>query len=262
MILINGQQVAMVTFPDGTPLIRTNENSPHIKLEWYYQSDSELFQIICLARHYKNKKLTLSMPYLPNARMDRVNNADEVFTLKHFSEVINALKFESVEVLDVHSAVGATLIEGLVNLSPKQYIAKAIKKIGGNVVLYFPDEGAEARYGKLFEDLEYCYGVKKRDWQTGKIIGLEIVTEGLTLKGKTVLMVDDICSYGGTFYYSAKALKKLGVAQIYSYATHTENSILAEKSKYYKLLKSGQVVKHFTAKSIFTATSEQIEIIE
>ena len=39
-------------------------------------------------------------------------------------------------------------------------------------------------------------------------------------------MIDDIISYGGTMYYSAKKLKELGVGKIYAYATHVENSLI------------------------------------
>lgn len=41
-----------------------------------------------------------------------------------------------------------------------------------------------------------------------------------------VLMIDDICAYGGTMYYSAKALKDAGAGDIDMYVTHCEDSIL------------------------------------
>ena len=52
------------------------------------------------------------------------------------------------------------------------------------------------------------HGDKKRDWATGKILGLDVT--GYPPKGGKVLMIDDICSYGGTMFYSAKKLKELG----------------------------------------------------
>ena len=39
--------------------------------------------------------------------------------------------------------------------------------------------------------------LKKRDWKTGKILGIDIAGYD-DLKGKNILMVDDICAYGGT----------------------------------------------------------------
>ena len=42
------------------------------------------------------------MPYIPNARQDRVKGPEDVFTLKYFANVINALGFRTVTVLDPH----------------------------------------------------------------------------------------------------------------------------------------------------------------
>ena len=80
-------------------------------------------------------------------------------------------------------------------------------------------------------------------------------------KGKTVLMIDDIISYGGSLYYSALKLKELGVGKIYAYATHTENSVLdPEKGTLIKLLRNGTIEKLYTTNSIYTGNEEKIEI--
>ena len=75
----------------------------------------------------------------------------------------------------------------------------------------------------------------------------------LTLDGT---IVDDISSRGGTFYFSAKELKKLGANDIYLYISHCENTILEGE-----VLTSGLIKKVFTTDSIFTAEHEDIEII-
>ena len=72
-----------------------------------------------------------------------------------------------------------------------------------------------------------------------------------------VLIVDDICSRGGTFYHSAKALKNLGAGEIYLYVSHCENSILEGD-----LLTSNLVEKVFTTNSIFTKQHEKITVME
>ncbi len=259
MILVNGKEIDITTFPDGTHLIQLEERDEELKVEWLYESDAELFQLICIRNHLKDKTIHLKMPYLPNARMDRVQNKKEVFMLKHFAEVMNSLDFKTVEVLDVHSTVSMELLDRVINKSAKEYIQRAMKQIKEDIILYFPDEGAKNRYEKEL-GLPCIYGRKNRNWDTGKIEGLEIIGD-ISLKGKSVLMVDDICSYGGTFYYSAKELMNRGVNAIYSYSTHTEKSLLSEKSKYYPLLQSGTVKKHFTTKSIFTQVSDYIEIL-
>lgn len=262
MILVNKSEIDRKKFPDGTVLIRC-EPCEKARIEWFYESDEELFQLLCVARHLRErgtKRMELFLPYLPNARMDRVKGREEVFTLKYFCEWINSLSFDAVEVIDVHSKVGKALLNNVVSFTPKKALEQVLNKIGREeLVLYFPDEGAFKRYVDLLPGFASCYGRKRRDWKSGKILGLEIVKGGLDLKGAKILMVDDICSYGGTFYYSVSALKEEGVDKIYSFATHTEASLLSKKSKYLQLLKSGEVERHFTTRSLHRNESEYIE---
>jgi ribose-phosphate pyrophosphokinase len=112
------------------------------------------------------------------------------------------------------------------------------------------------------------YGQKVRNWETGKIEGLEVMDkdghkldDGNPLSGKSVLMIDDIISYGGTMYYSAKKLKELGAERIFAYATHVENSILdPEKGTFVKCLDDGTVDKLYTTDSIFTKSHKKIKL--
>ena len=115
----------------------------------------------------------------------------------------------------------------------------------------------------MFSDIPYCYGEKNRDWNTGKILGLKIRDNGIDLKGKKVLMIDDIISYGGSLYYSAKVLKECGVDRIYAYASHTENSVLdREKGTLIKSLEDGTVERLFTTDSLFTGKHDKITVME
>ena len=60
---------------------------------------------------------------------------------------------------------------------------------------------------------------------------------------------------GGTFFYSAKALKDLGANNIYLYVSHCENSIFEGE-----LLKTDFIKKIYTTNSIFTKKDEKIEV--
>ena len=71
-----------------------------------------------------------------------------------------------------------------------------------------------------------------------------------------ILIVDDICSRGGTFYHSAKKLKELGAKEIYLYISHCENTILEGE-----VLSSGLIEKVFTTDSLLTGEDERIEVI-
>jgi ribose-phosphate pyrophosphokinase len=105
--------------------------------------------------------------------------------------------------------------------------------------------------------MPYEYGIKNRDWQTGEIKSLTVADNGIDLKDRTVLIVDDICSRGGTFIHSAKKLKELGAAKIYLYVTHCENTVLEGD-----LLKDDLVEHIFTTDSIFRKSHEKIEVFQ
>ena len=272
MIKVNGETINLDRFPDNTLLVKYDPCKnwyPNIDIEWHYEDDSELFAVYCLAKHLKNagNDIYLSLPYVPNARQDRVKNSDDVFTLKYFSEIINSIGFKKIYVRDVHSSVAEALIDHIKCVSIDDYIETVIEKVtktakykGENnntsLLIFYPDEGAMKRYSEKI-NRPYAFGAKRRDWETGKITGLDVIGDTDTIKGSTVLIVDDICSKGGTFYHSAKKLKELGAKNIILYVTHCENTILKGD-----LLDSGLIDKVYTTNSIFTKEHEKIEVIE
>jgi ribose-phosphate pyrophosphokinase len=227
------ETVNPILFPDGTKLLKFDARyGGDFTINWLYDRDEELFQLIALTKHIKNQggKVWLNMPYVPNARMDRVKTPDEVFTLKAFADTINWLGFEEVRISNPHSTVSEALFDRVyvdfncVYEDVKKIVETSLSKID---VLYFPDEGACKRYSDLLAPLglPVAFGIKKRDWKTGEIKGIEIAGYD-ELKGKNILMVDDICAYGGTFYYSALRLKELGANDISCYVTHLEDSVM------------------------------------
>ena len=303
MIKINNTEIEFIKFPDGTcglfdfnmeDIINKYETN-NFNFVWKYESDEEYIRIKYLVDHIREKmgyitNLSLYVPYLPNTRMDRVKNDNEIFTLKYFANFLNSLCFNRVYILDPHSNVTTALINNVSVLSINNYLNKCFYEImkenrlssRNNVIVYFPDEGAFKRYKDniCFSENEKLYGKKVRDWETGKILSLDVYNEReeklnisydfeietdiiLPLENKVVLMVDDIISYGGTLAYSADKLKELGASDIYAYASHTENSVLdSEKGTLLKRLENETVKRIFTTDSIFNSESEFVKVFK
>ena len=254
MITVNGIEIARKTFPDGSLCLLDLDNSllypnKNYEIVWLYEGDYEIFMLICIVKHlrskmYNNASFNLTMPYVVNSRLDRTHSDNEVFTLKYFAEIINDLKFNKVVIADPHSIVSEALINNVCVLKPQNIIINAIDKMLSlndfeadkqqinlvrELVIYFPDDGAYKRYKDMpcFKNFNCIYGKKERDWETGKILGIEIYDKNGTkltneIENCNVLMVDDIISYGGTLAYSADKLKQMGAAHIRAYATHVE----------------------------------------
>lgn len=267
MILVNGQALTFTQFPDNTSSFRFDVSKSiedmeweRYEIEWRYDNDAECILLWYLVNHIRSVAgsdaiIYLYMPYIPNARMDRVKNEDEVFTLKWFANFINWLNFERVVVLDPHSNVATALIDNVLVVQPNELIQKAIDAIGeDDLLLCYPDEGAAKRYSELLE-AEYIFGIKHRNWRTGKIERLELTTPE-RVAGRTVLIVDDICSRGGTFTHTATALKAAGAKAIYLYVTHCEDTIFKGS-----VLTDGMVSRVFTTNSIFRGESDKVTIL-
>jgi ribose-phosphate pyrophosphokinase len=262
MIKLNGEIVKVDHFPDGTTLMKQAIDHKiyknGAKIEWFFENNEELITLIYLTKHLRENGvgyISLNLPYIPNARQDRIKHVEDVFTMKYFADIINYLNFNHVQVMDAHSNVGLALINHVIPCMPYDCINKAIESCNPNM-LFFPDDGAQKRYSDIAQ-MEYAFGIKKRNWETGKIEGLDVAGCVDKIKDSRILIVDDICSRGGTFYHSAKKLKELGAKEIYLYITHCENTILEGE-----LLTSGLIEKVYTTNSIFTKKHEKIEVFK
>ena len=264
MIKLNGHIIEQKTFPDGSSLLPKIRGSEYAdEIQWYFEDNSELWTLICLKKHLNSlgDKVILYLPYVPHSRMDRVKTYGEIFTLKHFCDIINHLNFEEVMVTDPHSNVMTALLDRCYVQSIQMLIEEAINDCKPDL-LFFPDEGSHKR-SEATSLIPSIFGIKKREWETGEIKGLDIIGE-IPNKPFNVLMVDDICSYGGTFYHSALKLKELGANNISLYVTHCENSILSGSftDKKIPLLDTGLIDKVYTSDSIFTKEHPKIVVLK
>lgn len=262
MLLLNDLPVTPSHFPDGTQHLSAQvPPQPKYTISWFYENEEELATLIYLVGHLKAKgikNLHLYMPYVPNARMDRVKLTHEVFTLKYFAQAINSLGFSSVRILDPHSHVSEALFDNVIVESPKPVIEWAKRKIAiftndTPYTIFYPDEGAMKRYSEMITDAPITFGIKQRDWATGQIKGLTVVGDTENIRDKNILIIDDICSRGGTFYHSAKKLKEMGAAKIFLYITHCERTIFDGE-----IFSSGLIDCVFTTDSIFGHPADEL----
>ena len=268
MIKINGEVFAPSYFPDGTfHMILPVPNTKTISIQWRFENNEEMVLLYFIKKHYEVADIEayLVLPYVPNARMDRVKNPNEVFTLKYFCQFINDLHFKFVFVDDPHSNVTNALLDRIVPLSMEPIYEELQRQLEVQPdIIFFPDEGACKRYSDIikasFPKTPIAFGTKNRDWETGKILGLQIISDNkLEFEGKNILIIDDICSKGGTFYHSAMALRNEGVKDIALFITHCENTI-----KEGELYKSPDLVSRiYTTNSIYTLPEDgRIKIIK
>lgn len=267
MILLNSNEIKQDRFPDGTLNLKEidrkliSEDDVINWITWLYDGDNEMFTIMSLVdvikRNSKDRLLYLYMPYLPNARMDRIKSNVENFALKVFTNWLNNIGFDMVLVDNVHSNVSNALVNNIIDFMPECDIKDILPKYNFDVV-FFPDEGACKRYKdmNIIKELglPIAFGIKNRDWKTGEILGLDVM--GADVKGKKVLIIDDICSKGFTFYYSGQKLREFGASDVRLYITHCEDNIQNGE-----LLKTDVISKIYTTDSICHIEDEKIEFV-
>lgn len=263
MLYINNKLIKLKKFSDGTVAIDDILKNNFTKITWKYDSDEELFQLYCLTHYLREngvKHIELDMPYIPNARMDKIISNSSIHTLKYFADFLNDLHFDKVYVFDPHSDISVNLINNIVVHTPEKYIENVLKLIKtDNLFFFFPDKEAMDRYSEIIKkyDIPYLFGIKQRDYDKGNVVSLTISNDkNIELKDMNVLIVDDIFSSGETIKYSIDLLKKYNVDKIYVFVSHCENRIIENS-----LLKNKMIDKLFTTDSIFRKEISSVVVL-
>lgn len=270
MIRIAGEEVQFSAYPNGELYFDTDkffeivyeeinsQGNPEgeVEIEWYYESNDEFMKLMFVTLWIDDisepgvVQRVLSLPYVPYSRMDR-QEGTSLFSLDYVARFINSLNFHTVTIFEPHSDVTPALINNVNNISITDDIAReAMETVGFDKdtdILFYPDAGAAKRYEKHFDNYPSAVGIKVRDFKSGEIKRLDVSGDIPEKSGFDAWILDDLSSYGGTFYHSAKKLKEMGADKVYLVITHAENNIFKGD-----LMKTDYVDHVFTTNSILT----------
>lgn len=208
---------------------------PHIRIKEALTGDDEVvlttrisnfeaMGLLLLAtdavRRFGIKKISVFIPYFPAARQDRVMVPGEPLSVKVYADMLNAMQYDQVLVIDPHSEVTPALVNNIIAEPNYNLVKKALENIG-DYLLVSPDGGALKKIYKVSAALGNANVVecsKKRDVTTGKLSGFRVLADDLN--GKTCVIVDDICDGGNTFIGLAEELKKKNAGKLILIVTH------------------------------------------
>lgn len=258
MVSINGVEVGTKKFPNNESIFRDMDYSGTAIFELKFEGDADMLVLQMyskyISEYYPDSVKLLYMSYIPYSRMDRKIEG-YVFSLKYFCQIINSLNFRTVFVLDPHSNASTALLDRCVEIGVDDMVYQVGLKENLDCVFY-PDNGALKRYSEILkfnDEIDVFYGNKKRNLSTGLIDNLELV-DAPDLNGKTVLIVDDLCAFGGTFLWSAELIKASGASRVVLYVSHCENSIyegiLLKTSFVDKIYTTDSILKDFSSPKI------------
>jgi ribose-phosphate pyrophosphokinase len=219
--------VTIENFPDG---------ELHIKLEedvrgrdvFFLQSTCppvnenlmELLIFIDAARRASAQRITAVLPYFGYARQDRKDEGRTPITAKLVANLITTAGAHRVLALDLH----AGQVQGFFDLPVDNLFAEPILSRHyaqlelPNLVLLSPDVGNAKRARQYARRLGGELAIIDKKRTSGSTTTMSrIIGE---VKGKTVLMVDDMISTAGTICSAAQQAREEGAATILVGATH------------------------------------------
>lgn len=233
-------------FPDGERYIRVlgdvDGKTVNVVQSMYQQPDDYLLEYFLIVDNLKDigaSKVRGIVPYFAYARQDGRFNPGEAFSLKTVVNLIESVGTDEVLTIDLHlhriesisrlfkiPSKNITVVPDLA-----RYVRQNLKL--KNPAVIGPDEEAEQWAKVAAEELDAEYDVlekqrvsSREDEKYGKV---EIKPRTLSLKGRDVLIVDDIISTGGTIVKAMDVLKKSGVSKIYVITCHpvlVENALM------------------------------------
>ena len=215
--------IKITQFPDSQRLIDIPllQNCEELGTATIIQSITNFADIELIAnavaalRHKNMTDIRLKCPYFLGARSDRAFTQNGVHYLRDvICPIINNMNLNKVSVLDPHSDVLEACLKQFWSIKPTSYIRAAILdmyvRYEQDIVLVFPDDGAEKRFSSLVQYLPHVKGVmrcsKHRDISNGNITSYQVPPGDFS--EENLLVVDDLCDGGRTFIEFAKAIGK------------------------------------------------------
>ena len=215
-------------FPDGESKITLSAKPKKSKIvvvqSTYPPVDSNLLQALSLifkAKQYSSNVIMV-IPYMGYARQDREFLPGEIITMKVMAKLFSAVGASKIIVVDIHSKIALDLFKiPSKNVSAVPQLVKYFKKLKlKDPLVISPDQGGASR-AKQFASLygtNYVALKKQRNRKTGKV---QVKTTNLNVvKGRDLILVDDMISTGGSIIKATEFLKKQKCKRIFVACTH------------------------------------------
>jgi len=214
-------------FPDGESKItfgRIPKNSIVLVIQSTYPPvDTNLLQILSIISQARkaSSKIYAIIPYMGYARQDRQFLSGEVVTMSIVAKMLEVAGAKKIVVVDIHSKTALNHFKiSKESVSAIPELAKYFKKLKlKNALVVSPDMGGALRAKKFASLLntDFIALKKSRNRNTGKVL---IQSSKVDVRGKDLILVDDIISTGGSIIKAAQFLKRQKCKRVFVACTH------------------------------------------
>ena len=213
---------ATVRFPDGECYTRIDVDKldDDVAIVQNTFPDGNLVEMFLLqdcVRKLGAKSVNLVIPYFGYARQDRVFKAGEPESAKIMCKLLD-MNADRVITIDIHKEV---ILDNFTcphkDLKAAKPIADYFAGKGIDIVLS-PDIGAAGRAKEVGDYMGLPYDHLNKTRLSGTDVRIAPATADV--KGKKVLIVDDMIATGGTIVAASAALKDAGAVAVFVACTH------------------------------------------
>ena len=214
-------------FPDGESKItfgRIPKNSIVLVVQSTYPPvDTNLLQALSIISQVRkvSSKIYAIIPYMGYARQDKQFLSGEVVTMSIVAKMLEVAGAKKVVVVDIHSKTALNHFKiSKESVSAIPELAKYFKKLKlKNALVVSPDVGGALRAKKFASLLntDFITLKKSRDRNTGKV---QIHSSKVDVRGRDLIVVDDIISTGGSVVRATQFLKRQKCKRVFVACTH------------------------------------------
>lgn len=251
---------AVETFPDGETFVQIKENirgrDVFIVQPTCPPANQNLMELLIMVdavRRASAQRITAVLPFYGYARQDRKDRPRVPITAKLIANLLVAAGVNRVLTVDLH----AGQIQGFFDIPVDHLYAapvliKAIRERGlEDLVVVSPDVGGI----KMSHSYAKALGVPlaivaKNRVSAEEVEALNIIGD---VKGKNVLLVDDLTETAGTLTAAAKLLQEHGAKSIYAGVSH---AVLSEKG--HERIENSPIIELFSTDSVPQATGKKV----
>ncbi|NMA55814.1 MAG: ribose-phosphate pyrophosphokinase [Firmicutes bacterium] len=180
----------------------------------------ELLIMIDAFRRASARRITAVIPHYGYARQDRKARGREPVTAKLVANLLVTAGAGRILTMDLHAAQ----IQGFFDIPVDHLMAGPLiadyfrQKGLADLTVVSPDVGGVGRARDLAERLHAPIAIVDKRRPTPNVA--EVMNVIGEVKGRTVIMMDDIIDTAGTMISSSQALKNYGVKDVYICSTH------------------------------------------
>jgi ribose-phosphate pyrophosphokinase len=180
----------------------------------------ELLMLVDAAKRASARQITAVIPYFGFARQDRKDKPRVPITAKMIANLLTAAGVQRLITIDLH----ADQIQGFFDLPVDHLYASSIflpyiKKLNlPNLVFASPDTGGTRRAASYAKNLDtgfvICY---KQRSKANQVDSMSLIGD---VKGKDVILLDDIIDTAGTISKAAQLMMDNGASSVRAFCTH------------------------------------------